>query len=655
MQRSASIIFRIAGLLLACILIFAGISMLKNELLSLGLVLTILGIIFFVLTVILNEKYPPTDEETSFSRSKIMPVIFWFGGIACTLYAIFAMIDTERPASVDRGIAAAWLGSMVCMVVGMLWYNRWRPAKWEQVKEWFTTNKQEILILAGIVLVGVFLRTCQLTQHPFPWSGDEASVGIEGRRILIGEVTDFFAAGWSGQPNWSFVPTALAEIVFGKTFLAVRIVSALEGTLAVFFLYLLARELFDRKVATLAAGFLAAFPVHLQFSRIGVNNIIDSFTVCLGLWLTVRAIRKGRPADYLWAGLAGGLAFYTYVGSRLVLALAMVAIAYTAIRQRGYLRAQWRNILIFLGMAVLVISPLAFYFSRHPDIFMTRLGQESIFLNNWLVRQSENSGQSIAAILWKQFTDTALVYISQSAVGNFFNSPIPYLTVFGSIFFLFGMGFAFFRLLETRMMTLLVWFWSVVIFGGVLTLSPPANTRLVMTGPTVAIFLALGIYKFTELLRRLKIFNEEWQTAISVILVVAMGLQNIAFYFGVYRYDDYFEDATGELTQQIGLELKSLGPEYDYYLFGLPRVFAAFPTVVFLNPQNGMYDLNSDAIDGLTLTPGKPVIFAAIPENIVDLKRIEQKYPGGTWKEVPRCYKEEVLYYAYILPAAAHR
>jgi hypothetical protein len=211
------------------------------------------------------------------------------------------------------------------------------------------------------------------------------------------------------------------------------------------------------------------------------------------------------------------------------------------------------------------------------------------------------------------------------------------------------MGYAFTKLLETRMMTLLVWFWSVVIVGGFLTLSPPANTRLVMTTPAVALFLALGIYKFTDYLLRLKLFNQHWQTIVSTMLVLILVGQNIAFYFGVYRYRDYFEDANSELGQQIGLELQQLGSNYDFYLFGEPRVFAAFPTTVFLAPDNGYFDLTSDTIGSSTLRPGKGNIFVAIPENRADLSTIALKYPGGTWETIQRDYKQEVLYYAYLI------
>jgi 4-amino-4-deoxy-L-arabinose transferase-like glycosyltransferase len=527
--------------------------------------------------------------------------------------------------------------------------GKWKPSL-EKIRIFLKTHKLELLLVAGLLILGAFFRLYDLSDHPFPWSGDEASVGIEATRIINGEVTDFYAAGWSGQPNWSFVPTVLSLFVFGKTFFAIRFVSALEGTFAVLGVYLLARELFGRRLAALAAGFLVAFPYHLQFSRIGVNNIVDSMTVVFVLWLTLRAIRTGKLDLYMWAGLASGLCLYTYVGSRLVLALAVLALLYTLVRKRAFLREHILHLAVFFIAVCVAISPLAFYFIRHPDIFMTRLGQESIFINNWLMLQSERSGQGIPALLWKQFTDTVLVYISQNANGNFFNYPKPYLSLVGSIFFLFGMGMTVLKIGETRMFMLLAWFWSVVIFGGVLTTSPPANTRLVMTGPAVAIFLALGITTFLDLFQKLKLLPARAITFAGPVMILLLGMVNVACYFGVYRYQNYFEDATGEYAQAFGQELQSLGPDYDYYFLGLPRIFAAFPTVVFIAPENNMYDITGESIETLVLDPEKSQIFSAIPENRLDLERIANRFPGGTWEEIYRRYKSEVLYYAYILP-----
>jgi hypothetical protein len=60
--------------------------------------------------------------------------------------------------------------------------------------------------------------------------------------------------------------------------------------------------------------------------------------------------------------------------------------------------------------------------------------------------------------------------------------------------------------------------------------------------------------------------------------------------------------------------------------------------------------LTCDKFASLTLHPGKGNIFVAIPENRADLATIELKFPGGTGEPVPRHFKQEVLYYAYLLP-----
>lgn len=649
MEISKATKFRVTGLSVSILLLIIGLLVLRRNAILPGLAFLAAGAAGFILLLLLSDRRPLGEEQNRAATTLVPPMLAWMAAFILQIFLINAMVDWERPDATNRWIAVGWLTSLLLAVTGMLLAIRWRP-NMTRMTAWARGNRVEFLTISGLVVVGAFLRIYALADHPYPWSGDEASVGIEAVRIISGEVTDFFAAGWSGQPNWSFTPTVLSLLTFGRSIFAVRLVSAIQGALAILGVYLLARELFDRNHALLAAGFLVAFPYHLQFSRIGVNNIVDSMTVVFGLWLALRALRTSQASDFMWAGLVCGLCAYTYVGSRLVPALALLLIAFTILRKPSSLRQYLFPLSVFVLSGLLAVSPLAYYFIRHPDIFMTRLGQESIFLNNWLVLQSERSGSSIAALLWKQFTDTVLVYISQPAIGNFFNSPKPYLSLAASIFFLFGMVTAVLRIKETRMFALLAWFWSVVLIGGVFTLSPPANTRLVMTSPAVAIFLALGIVSSLGLVSKLIFLPPRTRTLIGAALVVLLGMHNIAFYFGSYRYQNRFEDATGEYTQTFGLELQSLGPSYDYYFFGLPRIFAAFPTVVFLAPENNMYDVTGESIDSMVLDPTKSQIFVAIPENRSDLERVAARYPGGTWEEVGRRYKPEILYYAYLLP-----
>ncbi len=653
MFKNHAILLRVAGLFGSFILVIVGILMLKRLSIVPGIVITILATLIFVLTAFFNEKYPMGDEEAQPYKPYLAPVLFWLGSAVSLIFVINALSYDYRTGSTNYLVSAGWVGSILFLVIGMLWISHWKPPKWGKINDWIVQNKHELFFVTGLLLVGMFLRTYILTQHPFPWSGDESSVGIEATRILSGEVTNFFEGGWSGQPNWSFVPTALAEIIFGKTILAVRLVSALEGTLTILFTFLLARELFERNksIALVAAGFMVAFPLHLEFSRLGVNDIMDGLNVTMVLWLVVRAIGKDRFCDYLWPGILGGLSFYTYIGSRLVLALAIIVLANAVIRQRGYLRSHLAHLGFFLVGAGVVIAPEGYYFFHHYDVFLTRWAQANIFSNHWLINASQNAGLSVPAFLWKHFTDTILVYISNPASGGIFNSPMPYLTIIGAVFFVFGMGYAFLKILDPKMMTILVWFWSVVLLGGFMTQDAPANSRLIMSLPAVALLVGLGIYELTDFLLRMRIIGQHWQRIISTIIVLILIGQNFAFYFGVYYIKDYNEDANAELGQKTGLELQHLGPDYDLYLFGVPRVFASFPTTVFLAPENGLFDLTSDKIDSLTLRPGKRNIFVAIPENRNDLVTISQKYPGGTWEKTQRSFKQEVLYYAYLIPS----
>ncbi len=639
---------KMTGVGLSFLTAFAGLLLLRRGYTPAGLALTVLGIAAFIAIAAILQKSPIPEADFAVLKPLIGPGLAVLAGLAASILAIYFMETGAVSRTRDYGVAALWLSSLIGLTGGVLWAERWRPEK-ARLAAWWRINQREILLVGGVLAVALGARTVLLGQHPYPWSGDEASVGSEGRMILAGAKTDLFSTGWAGQPNFSFLPTALTLSAFGQNLIGIRMTSALAGTLAVLFTYLFARRAFNRQVALLAAAFLATFPLHLHFSRIGVDNVNDSLMIVLVLWLVLLALDSDRVSVYTLAGLATGLTFFTYVGTRLVLALALCALGYVAATRRGFLRRHLPH-LGFFSLAVLVtLAPLAFYFARHPDIFMTRIGQEGIFFNGWLARTSQETGYSVAKLLLQQFSRSTLVFISQPAPGNFFNSPLPYLTLPGAIFGLFGMGYAFQRLRETPFAMLLGWFWVVVFLGGVITLNPPANTRMLMTAPAVVIFIGLGAWVLGQVMTgmRLPAKAAAW---LGIGLILVMSFENTSFYFGRYRSGHYFQDANAELALEIGLKLKALGPDYEYYLFGTPRVFANFPTTAFLAPDTRKFDLATGDIESVQIPDGKGAFFAAIPENRADLEAVSRRFPGGEMLTVNRKYIDEMLYAAYILP-----
>ena len=523
------------------------------------------------------------------------------------------------------------------------------------MRAWAAAHGREALSLAALLVLALALRLYQVEAHPYPIAGDEASVGSEGRKILTGELTNFFETGWSSQPVWSFVPTALAVRLFGSTVFAVRVVGVATGTLTIAALYLLARETFGRRVALLAAGFLVAFPFHLQFSRLGVNNVIDALLASAVLWLTFRAVRRGGLHDYLWAGLAAGATLYTYLGSRLALALAVGSLGYVSLRERGYLRAHGRHLALFTFAAVVVAAPMAVFFLRHPDIFMARINQEGILQNGWLARQAA-AGASVPGVLFEQFKRSALVYVTGTARSGFFNSPRPYLTSLAAVFFVLGMAYSLWRVREPRYFTLLVWFWAVVILGSALTVNPPTSERLVMSIPAAALFVALGLVRTAQGLQRLGLLSAPVAALLCVAAVALTNLQGAAFYFGDYRAGHYFADASGELAFEASREVIARGPGYRLYLLGEPRVFVGFPTFDYFLPGVEKYDLKAVSAGTLASPPRDQGAFlVAIPEYLADLERLAKLAPGGSWHSFPRQTRYEILYYAYVLPRQSWR
>ena len=638
--------------IVSILLILAGIIQLRAEAWVPGSICIILALIGFAPGIHSLENTTLPTEEIEDPRPLVIPTILWIVIPSLLAISVFYVVDNFKSAGTDRVAVAAWLCAILLSLI-----VTWRPANrvlstgtFTALREKIDANRVELILLSFVLGMAFLMRTVNLSTHPYPWSGDEASIGIEARRILRGEVTNFFEAGWSSQPNWSFVPTAITEIIFGQNILAVRLTSALAGTLAVLFVYLTARVLYNPTIGLIAGAFLATLPYNVHFSRIGVNNVVDSFMSALLFWLITKALQKDDPRYYYSAGIVGGLCIYTYAGTRLALIMGTFIFLFVIVGQDGYLRSHWKHLVAFLFGIVVSIAPQAAYFAQHPNIFLGRMAQEGILFNGWLARRAIETGQSYMDILIDQFIRTTMVFIASPAPSNFFNSPDPYLPVIGSTLFLLGMGYSLVYLFETRYFILLVWFWAVILFGGILTLNPPANTRMLMTSPPVTILMAIGTDKLVEYLQKFRILPARAVIPIFFAVAFIITYQNVKFYMIEYKTNMYFKDANSEFAMETGLMAKDLGEDYTLYFLGAPRVFSGFPTIPFLAPQNLRADLTTESLDTLTLTPDQKVAFFAIAENRPLLEEISRKFPGGERGLVYRKTRlDEVLFEYYIL------
>jgi hypothetical protein len=196
----------------------------------------------------------------------------------------------------------------------------------------------------------------------------------------------------------------------------------------------------------------------------------------------------------------------------------------------------------------------------------------------------------------------------------------------------------------------LIWFWAVILFGGILTANPPANTRLLMTSPPVALLMALGAFKILEYLQKFRVIPERAVAPIFIAAVCIITYQNINFYMFEYRTNMYFQDANGEYAMEIGLMAKNMGEDFQIFVLGAPRVFSGLPTLPFIVPNNPRSDLSAENVATLELSPDQKAGFFAIPENRSLLAEISERFPGGESGLVYRKPNpDEILFEYYII------
>ncbi len=638
------------------VLILVGIIQLRLQLWLAGAICTGLGLIILAVSLRLVNGNIATSEVINvepmivdasvFKFGSLIKTILWVMTVALLAASIFFIRYDLKTTTTDRVAAGAWVASMILGMILVLQEKLIPSNLFIKIKE----NRIELVSVLIIVSLAFAIRIYDLSEHPYPWSGDEMSIGIQARQILNGEITNLFDVGWALQPNWSFLPTALSLKLFGGNIVAIRLVSVVAGTLAVLFTYLTARELFNPLIGLMAGAFLATLPYNVHFSRIGVGNIMDSFMSALVFWLIAKIDKKKKdPRLYYVAGAIGGLCIYTYIGTRLVPLLAIFFLLVIVILQKNYQPAYWRNFFVFIIGLTISAAPEIVFLAENPNNFMGRMKVEGIFINGWMTQQIEQTGRGTFEILFGKFLDTSMAFIASPAMGMFYNSPKPYLTILGSVFLLIGMIYCMVNLSKISNFIMLSWFWVVIVLGGVFT-RPPVHTRLLMTSPAMAIMMGLGIFVFIKYLQKFNGISKKMELIIMICISCIITSQQIYFYMVEYRNNVYFQDVNGEFAMEAGVIAGKLGQEYQVFILGEPRLDSNFPTLSFLVPDNRRADINTETYEVFNLPPNQSAVFFATLNNHELLGEIMADYPSGSFFTLYRTANpKEILFEYFIL------
>ena len=184
-------------------------------------------------------------------------------------------------------------------------------------------------LLIIIFLLAAFLRFYQLISVPPSLNWDETALGYNAYSILKTGKDEYgkflplvFKSFGDFKPGIYVYLTVPFVALFDLSEFAVRAPSALFGVLTVGILFFLVKELFgNKKIALIAAFFLAISPWHLLLSRPAFEANIALFLNLLGIFFFLKFIKKRTIFSFLFFAFSFLISLYTYQVSKLIVPL----------------------------------------------------------------------------------------------------------------------------------------------------------------------------------------------------------------------------------------------------------------------------------------------------------------------------------------------
>lgn len=447
------------------------------------------------------------------------------------------------------------------------------------------TSKQKLFFL-GIVLITIFFRFYLIGQMPGGLFPDEAANGLDINSMQQGDLQPFYERGNGREALFFYMLWGSVE-VFGKGAWQHHIVSALVGTLAVIFTFLLTRRLIlladedhDKNranwIALTAMFIMAVSTWHIVLSRTAFRaNLIPLFTTLTFYFLVSAVQTQEKVKRYVLSALLGAsfaLGFYSYIAYRIMAPLLAILVlwpmAVDAIRSPRFknIKNYITPTLIAGLLFIIFISPIAHYFYTHPGSFVGRSGQVSVF------NPELNQGDLIGTIAQVAGLSMKAYFWDGDLNWRHNISGQPFLSLIISPFFAIGLLWNLIKAVRYTFLPhrhpkdwtyflLAGWFTSMLIPVITTAEGIPHGLRAIGTIPVVFIISAIGIFAVKEWAQRIghpyMLIISKWKQKLInnavmvmyVCFVVALFSQTYIVYFvEAYNSPENFYAFRSDLT-----------------------------------------------------------------------------------------------------------
>jgi hypothetical protein len=566
------------------------------------------------------------------SRAGLLPawaLLSMAAGLAAvTLY----ICRSPRPSNLA---VATWVASMLCGVGAFAWIDRARGMKVDLRFDRWT----EVAVVVLLTLVSFVVVAHDLTH--WRWSGtpDETHFFGVAKGIATGTAERFLLSErgvFEVHPTLSSVYQSLFMMVFGVSDFSWRLSSAAALVIAVPLLYLLARRLWNERVAVVAALLFGTTPAAVGFGHLGYNNTQIYPVVVGSLLLVAWAHRHGSVVGLYLAGCLSGLGFYTFYPARLTLLLVLVlGLCFGALPV--FRRDRMPTFALFAGL-LLALVPVA----AHPLETLGRMFQFTSFTGGGALRAADFDSvwQLISAVAPLELLNQSFLSLIYSV---YFIGPHHFqwppvvdpvsgpLTLVGLWLCIGGVRRGNARFLAVAFIV------SAVLIGGTSHYFRPPLTRLLFLSPFAALLAAVALDRLSATVcnatrsPRLAAALGGVLTTLAVVLAIASLQYNVR-----YRYHGYGDGTTAELVRLAQSLPEDLHVVYvqrpDTSMWSVDGIFDSFGMRERLSYFQGLSD---KAIQALESRPPPFVVVLSLAEaqEIGTVEEIlRRRFPHGQWQ-----------------------
>ncbi len=510
----------------------------------------------------------------------------------------------------------------------------------------FTT--QRLIVVSALTLllaVAFFLRFWHIESIPAGLYPDEAMNGIDALHAIETGHYQLFYPNNNGREGLFINLQALSILFFGANIAALKLFSAIFGTLTVLGVYLLAKELWQKRGVALFAAFLVTFSYWaINFSRIGFRAIMVPFILSFSFYFFFRALRTKSFLSFFISGLVFGLGFHTYIAFRVApLILVIMALGCMA-SYREFLKRYWKHALVFTVGMIIAVAPMIYEFVKHSDYLSSRSASISIF------SPDVNHGHLLSTFA-KTFSLSLIKYTFVGDMNWRHNyPPYPLLDFVTGVLFLAGFVFLVMRVVllarkrwkfnerNRELMIsifLLGWFFTMLIPEFLTEEGLPHALRAIGTLPVVFLIASLPLLWFGEWLRAQAPGSKVGMLLLTGTILATIPLWNVGKYFLFFANNP---NAHGAFNENFTVMAQ--------YINALPVGTRAY---VLANAGGMMIDNNlpitAQSILFLTHDSGKSNLQFLTPDTAIQPPAviIPQKWDDATAKKVQAAFPKSKI------------